>query len=451
MIGYRRVKLGDILEQYKVEHIVQDGVSYRQVTISQTGNVSVRGTKEGSEIGRKRQFIFDLKNYPNTLTFIRQGVQKGGIGIAPKEVDGCIATENMPMFTISDSVSTTYLKNYLKSIHFRRSLSKLKASGTAQKSIHERDLLEIELDIPDLETQIRIVKNLSDKGYLIQEVKSEIEKNKYKLNQLKQAYLQEAVQGKLTAKWREDNPNIEPASELLKRIEAQKQKLIADKKIKKEKSLPPVGEDEIPYELPEGWGWCHFGELASFINGDRGKNYPNKSEYVAEGVAWINTGHIEPNGTLSKERMNFITRNKFDSLRSGKIQNGDLVYCLRGATFGKTAFVNPYSEGAVASSLMIIRSHTPEISNYIYRFLISPEGKKQLLRFDNGSAQPNLSANNVKLYLFPLPPLAEQKAIVEKVNSLMALCNQLEQQIETSQNQIEQLMQSCLKEVFEHE
>lgn len=96
-------------------------------------------------------------------------------------------------------------------------------------------------------------------------------------------------------------------------------------------------------------------DIVSFYNGDRGKNYPNKSEYVEDGVPWLNTGQIMPDGSLSLRKMNFISREKFDSLGGGKIQPGDLVFCLRGATIGKTAFVSPYEIGAVASSLMIIR------------------------------------------------------------------------------------------------
>ena len=84
--------------------------------------------------------------------------------------------------------------------------------------------------------------------------------------ELKGLILQLAVQGKLTANWREDNLNIEPASELLKRIEAEKQQLIAEMKIKKEKPLSPLEEDEMPYELPKSWVWCRLIDISS-ING----------------------------------------------------------------------------------------------------------------------------------------------------------------------------------------
>lgn len=245
------------------------------------------------------------------------------------------------------------------------------------------------------------------------------------IDQLKQTILQLAVMGKLVPQ----DPSDEPAAELLKRIAEEKAQLVKEKKIKKQKALPPISEDEKPFELPSGWEWCKFGELSQFINGDRGKNYPNKNEYVSDGIPWINTGHIQPDGTLTTSDMNFITEEKFDSLRSGKIIPDDLVYCLRGATFGKTAFVKPYVHGAIASSLMIIRLFDNKMNGFVYRYLTSAFGRSQIFRFDNGSAQPNLSANSVGLYAFPCPPLEEQKRIVAKINELFEVCEQLQARI----------------------
>ncbi len=254
--------------------------------------------------------------------------------------------------------------------------------------------------------------------------------NDYAVEKLKHTILQLAIMGKLVAQ----DPNDEPASELLKRIAAEKKQLIKDKKIKKQQPLPKIHKDETPFRLPSGWEWVKFGELSEFINGDRGSNYPNKSEYVESGVPWINTGHIEPNGTLTSCNMNFITENKFSSLRGGKIQPGDLVYCLRGATFGKTAFVTPYSYGAIASSLMIVRPYQIELGNFFYKYLTSPFGRTQIFRFNNGSAQPNLSANSVKLYAFPCPPINEQHRIVAKIDQLMKLCEKLKVRLQEAQS-----------------
>lgn len=249
------------------------------------------------------------------------------------------------------------------------------------------------------------------------------------IDALKQTILQLAVMGKLVPQ----DPNDEPASELLKRIEQEKALMVKNGKIKKQKPLPPISDEEKPFELPQGWEWCKFGLLSEFINGDRGTNYPNKNEYVDSGIPWINTGHIEKDGTLSVSDMNYITQKKFDELRGGKIQCGDLVYCLRGATFGKTSFVTPYKIGAIASSLMIIRPFITQLGLFFYNYLTSPFGKSQVFRFDNGSAQPNLSANSVMLYAFPCPPLDEQFRIYNKVQELFGICESLKTNIQSAQ------------------
>ncbi len=243
-----------------------------------------------------------------------------------------------------------------------------------------------------------------------------------KAAKLRQSILQAAVQGKLVPQ----DPNDEPASELLKRIQQEKARLIKEGKIKKEKPLPPISEDEIPYDLPEGWAWCRFQDIASFFNGDRSKNYPKKAEYVSSGIPWINTGHILPNGTLTQKGMNYISEEKYLSLSGGKIKPSDLVFCLRGATFGKVAKVVPYSYGAVASSLVIIRTSQLIDVDYLLYLLKSPYATAELRKYDNGSAQPNLAAKDVAKYCIPLPPQNEQSRIVTKINELLALCDELE-------------------------
>lgn len=261
------------------------------------------------------------------------------------------------------------------------------------------------------------------------------------IDALKQALLQLAVMGKLVPQ----DANDEPVCELLKRMDDGKAEHVRNGLLKAPKPLPEIKQDEIPYPLPRTWQWVRLGDISEFANGDRGKNYPNRSEYVLEGIPWINTGHIDPDGSLDQSSMHFITREKFDTLNGGKIRLGDLVYCLRGATFGKTAIVDPYSEGAIASSLMIIRPFEPCSNRYMYRYLTSKIGKDQIFRFDNGSAQPNLSANSVRLYVYPLPPLAEQHRIVAKVDQLMALCDQLKTQLSQAR-QLNQQLASTLVE-----
>lgn len=205
---------------------------------------------------------------------------------------------------------------------------------------------------------------------------------------------------------------------------------------------------EEPFVIPPNWTWTAFGSVVELENGDRSKNYPNRHECVDKGVAWINTGHILPGGSLSLQHMHYISRKKFDSLGGGKIRPNDLVYCLRGATFGKTAFVDPFIEGAIASSLMIIRPGSNIDRRFTFLFLTSPFGRQQLLRFDNGTAQPNLSSANVKKYFVPLPPLAEQRRIVASVDQLMSLCDRLEASLTEGATARRRLLEALLAQAL---
>lgn len=298
--------------------------------------------------------------------------------------------------------------------------------------------------LPPLAEQQRIVAKIEELMPFVDRY-DKLEKQLQALNttfpdQLKKSILQYAIQGKLVPQ----DPADEPASILLERIRAEKDQLIKDGKIKREKNPshifrsedghfyervgnnePVCIDEELPFEIPESWEWARFDAIATFLNGDRGKNYPHKDEYTTDGIAWINTGHIQKNGSLDISSMNYISPEKFNSLRSGKIQRGDLLYCLRGATFGKTAKIEPFKEGAIASSLMIIRFFDLSLRDYIFYYLRSDFAYQQLHLYNNGSAQPNLAAKDVKKYLIPLPPLAEQQRIIDKIEQLDTYINQL--------------------------
>ena len=274
-----------------------------------------------------------------------------------------------------------------------------------------------------------------------------------------------AFSGRLTADWREAHPDAEPASELLHRIRTERRHRWEQAELAKYEAKgkqPPTGwqdryKEQKPFapltqpSLPPNWAWTTLGDVATLVNGDRGKNYPNKSEYVPRGIPFINTGHIRPNGSLSLERMHYITRDKFNSLGSGKIQPGDLVYCLRGATLGKTAYVDPFPEGAIASSLVIIRPDDPTLQPYLYRFLTSPGGRAEITKYNNGSAQPNLSGNSVTKYLVPIPPRGEIKVICKLLERSSMIASEIEAQIGSSTTDLTQLDQSILAKAFRGE
>ena len=153
--------------------------------------------------------------------------------------------------------------------------------------------------------------------------------------------------------------------------------------------------------------------VAETFNGDRGKNYPSANDKVSDGLPFVNAGNLK-NGSVLFDDMDYITREKYETLSGGKICKGDILYCLRGS-LGKSALVD-FDEGTVASSLMIIRPNLEVItSRYLYEALNSPLVIRQMHAADNGSSQPNLSAKSVKAYHIPIPPLALQQEFAEFV------------------------------------
>ncbi|HAL7532535.1 TPA: restriction endonuclease subunit S [Escherichia coli] len=259
----------------------------------------------------------------------------------------------------------------------------------------------------------------------------------YGIKKLRELILELAVRGKLVPQ----DPNDEPASELLKRIAAEKAELVKQGKVKKQKPLPEISEEEKPFELPEGWEWVALQEICSLENGDRSKNYPNKSTLVETGIPFVNAGHLE-NGNIRQEDMTFITPEHFSILRSGKFLDGDILFCLRGS-LGKSAIVRNLS-GAIASSLVIVRVFKPTFNKYIHLYFDAPLSYDFINKYDNGTAQPNLAATDLARFLVPLPPLDEQSRIVNKITELMSLCDQLEQQSLTTLDAHQQLVETLL-------
>ncbi len=385
-----------------------DGINWIKIGDVEKGGKYILQTKEKikpeGEKKSRRVYPGDFL-LTNSMSFGRPYISK---------IQGCVHDGWLILRNTNGLFYYDFLYHLLSSSYMSAQFTK-KATGSTVDNLNIDKVADAVVPVPPIDEQKRIVERIEmlfNNVDIIDTLQQQYTNN---ITSLNKKILGLAVRGKLVPQ----DPNDEPASVLLKKIAEEKQKLIKEGKIKKQKALPAITEDEIPFDIPETWAWVQLDELAIFENGDRGKNYPNKSEYVQSGIAWINTGHIKPSGYLTTTEMNYITREKFESLRSGKIEANDLVFCLRGATYGKVSRVEPYTEGAVASSLMIIRPIISILRDYLLLYLKTPLAFSQLAKYANGSAQPNLGAKDVCKYLVPLPPLKEQKRILECVEEIL--------------------------------
>ena len=158
-----------------------------------------------------------------------------------------------------------------------------------------------------------------------------------------------------------------------------------------------------------------LGELCTFVNGDRGVNYPSGKDFVEEGIPFINSKHIE-NGAVDLINVNRISSEKYDLLRSGKTQVGDILFCLRGS-LGKCALVD-FEIGAIASALVILRNNEQVENGFLLAALKSSIVQNQVFNIDNGSVQGNLSVSSVKSFKVPLPSIEHQNKIAKVLSDL---------------------------------
>ena len=158
------------------------------------------------------------------------------------------------------------------------------------------------------------------------------------------------------------------------------------------------------------WPIVSLNRVAAFINGDRGKNYPSKGDFIENGIPFINAGNIASDHSVDIGGLSYISEDHFHTLNGGKIEKGDIIFCLRGS-LGKFAIIHNNMNGAIASSLVIIRPNKLVDLNYLKHYLSSFLCQREIKAYENGAAQPNLSAKDLKSFKIPLPPFEEQKRI----------------------------------------
>jgi len=243
--------------------------------------------------------------------------------------------------------------------------------------------------------------------------------------ELKKAILQLSVMGKLVPQ----DANDQPASELLKEIEAEKKRLIKEGKIKKQEPLPPIKPEEIPYEVPEGWEWVRIQDVG-FILG--GKRIPKGYDYskTPTPYRYLTVTNMK-NGTIVDNNVKFIDEATRNIIKQYVIYKENIYITIAG-TIGVVGSIPDKYDGMNltenASRLVFFGMDKKYLINSIHSFSV----QSQFATLTNKMAQPKLSLRSILGTYISIPPLAEQKRIVAKVDQLMELCNSLEQQLQDS-------------------
>ncbi len=301
-------------------------------------------------------------------------------------------------------------------------------------------MLRLKYQYPPIEIQKEIVSKLDAIEVSNNNLSSEHTHQLELLKKLRQQVLQDAAQGKLVPQ----DPKNEPASKLLERIKAEKEKLVRDKKIKKEKPLPEIRPEEIPYELPENWVWCRLGEIASIVRGGSPRPAGDKRYYDGN-IPFLKVADLTADEKIFLNSHSYTI--KAEGLYKTRYVDGNtLMLTNSGATLGIPkicTFPTTFNDGIAA----FLGLNNMDMV-FIYYFLKS-KTQWYLKEASKGQGQPNLNTDIISTTLFALPPYQEQSIIVKKIEQLMKLCDELEKTIQQNQKYTQDLLQVALKEALE--
>lgn len=389
----------------------------------------------------------DLSGYlviePNTFAYNPYRINVGSVGLTPNNVYGVVSPAYIVFKVREGKLIPELLLEFLKSFDGLQQINKY-ARGTVRKALRFDDLCKIEVNFPDFNEQ----KNIFEKKLIVEkksdELESEIQTQKQLLTQLKQSILQEAIQGKLTVEWRKQNPDVEPASELLKRIKAEKAQLIKEKKIRKEKPLPPITENEIPFELPEGWAWCRLGEI--IINADNLDIQKHLSSN--EIINYVDIDAIDNKKQVIRESKELPVRDLSSRARR-VLKSGQILYSLVRPYLHNLAIVEEDKPNYIGSTGFAVFDCIEIKNKFVFWLLLSKYIEDLFLGYMDGFNSPSITHDQFRSTIIPIPPIKEQVFIIEKVESLMTTCQILENEVTKSEQHSQMLMQAVLKEAFE--
>ncbi|MEI2437856.1 restriction endonuclease subunit S [Priestia megaterium] len=482
--GWEWGKLGDMCYlitdgTHSTPNYVESGIPFLSVKDISKGFIDFNNTRYISEEEHKELTKRCNPEYQNILL-----TKIGTTGIA-QVID---TTREFSIFVSvallkfnSDYIFPYYLQHVINSPLVREQSAK-NTKGVGNKNLVLKYIKNFLIPIPPLEEQKRIVEKVDYLVDFCEKLKQQLEKKKRredKLNisifnsleqsltieelkdnlefllanlsslctdikyvqQLRNTILSLAVKGKLVPQDLKD----QPASMLLEEIKKEKEQLIKDKKIKKAKALQPITEEEKTYVLPKGWEWVKIGEIFDVGTGSTPLK-GNNLYYEGGQIPWVTSSATGEDYITSTQ--NYITDFAIKDCNLRVYPQGTLVVALygQGKTRGQISELLIEATTNQACACLFNISGNPLIKNYVKMFFKKIYNEIRMLAV--GGAQPNLNGLKIKNTLIALPPLEEQKRILEKVHNLMNVCDELEEKIKNADEQKENLLQTVLHQVL---
>lgn len=329
--------------------------------------------------------------------------------------------------------------------------------STTIPSLAKTDLQKIEIPIPPLPEQQAIVSKIEELLSDLENGKQQLQIAQQQLKVYRRALIMEGVTGKLTSKWRSENPNKETSDEIFNKIQKQLDKSIKKasedavlngkrkpKDQRKNKRTSNV-ETELP-ELPESWNYFRLEDITYLVTD--GTHFTPK--YQESGVKFLSVKNVRP-FYFREEHVKYISEEEHKSLIDRcNPQKGDILYTKVGATYGYAAKVTMDYEFSIFVSLCLIKPVKEYFSSDFLEILMNSELVfNQARKRVSGSGVPDLHLIEIRDFKIPLPTLEEQQLIVDELESKLTVCDKIEETISQSLLQAESLRQSILKKAFE--
>ena len=444
MSEWKKVKIGDFLTEREGRYKPDDSKISKYKRLDK---IDFSGTIHISDKPTKTDMIIV---HPGDLVISGINVAKGAVAVYQGNEPVC-ATIHYSSYTFDSlKVDLDYFKYFVKSPAFIAALQK-QVKGGIKTEIKPKHLLPLEISIPDLQTQQEIVKEISLQLQKTEQLSIEIESQKNYIKQLRQNILQDAIEGKLTADWRKQNPvqKSNPdydAEALFEQI--QKERSIE----KKQKVLSPITDEEKPFEIPEGWKWVRLGEIS--ISSMAGKSFACEGRTVTANEWGIIKTSAITSGIFIEKENKFYSETKPNDIFT-KINIGDFLFCRASGSkglAGKSCIVEKINSNLLLSDKSIRIELYPDIKTYYINTLNNSsygENYRVSLGTNKSTTMNNLTREQILNFVIPLPPLAEQNEIVARIEAKLQTITALKKQIAEREQLAKRLMQSILKEAFE--
>ena len=341
----------------------------------------------------------------------------GRLNIVKQNLDHIPVDSHVTLIRMNKQVNPDYIYYYLRSPEIQDNLNDYLTGTTKQKELGLTNILKVKIPLPPLSEQSRIAAKIAQLFALLRKVESSTQQYAKLQTLLKSKVLDLAMRGKLV----KQDPHDEPASVLLEKIKAEKEKLVKEGKIKKSKPLPPITDDEKPFDIPDSWEWVRLGELVD-VKG--GKRVPKGSQLkdIQDYKPYIRVSDMK-HGTINTSKLKYATKSIYEQIHNYFISSEDIYFSIAG-TIGKVGEIPQFLDGALltenASKLVLFDDNKIK-KDYLIIVLGSELIKLQHRKVLSRVTQPKLALSKLKNTIIPFPPLSEQNLITKKIRTITKL------------------------------